>query len=135
MSQSFDVRTSCFAFGSVVAADVPLPLKYFPASGGAVSLVEVYFTAATAGTLGTLYLLSGSCATGATLGTAANCATLGTIGGDTDGTGGYAALVPYKFVLESPAVIPAGHWLAVSSNLAWNELTNNIMSIAYVRGR
>jgi len=132
MANSFDVQVANIMLAGTLGDGDPSPLIHFPASGGAVTILEVQYTVATAD------LIAGTCILGygtpvATNGSILPLATLGTSFGTGGGT--FPALSPVTVDLTTlPCVVPAGNWLTFAVGTL-PDACQSWVTLAWVAGR
>jgi len=129
MAESFDVKTLSIALpGTGNIAGTGIPLVHFPASAGAVTILEAHLSAATAMTHGTTWLYYGTPV--AANGTIVPVATIGTA------IGTVGALSPVTITLTaSPCVVPADRWLCIRVQTNVAAAAQSKVNICYVLGR
>jgi hypothetical protein len=129
MAESFDVKSISIALpGTGNIAATAIPLVHFPAGGGAVTILEAQFHAATAMTHGTVNLFYGTPV--AANGTIVPVATIGTA----VGTSG--ALSPVSITLTAtPCIVPADRWLCIRVQTNVAAAAQSRVNLCYVTGR
>jgi hypothetical protein len=131
MAESFDVKSISIALpGTGNIAATAIPLVHFPASGGAVTILEAQISAATAMTHGTVNLFYGT--------PVAADGTIVPIAGGTIGTavGTTGALSPVSITLTAtPCIVPANRWLCVRVQTNVAAAAQSRVNICYVTGR
>ena len=129
MSENFDVKSIMIPILGTPGADVGYPLIHFPAKGGAVTILEAFFSCATAETHSTINLFYGTLL--AAGGTLVPVATIGTA----IGTCGAISEVAITLT-ASPCVVPANNWLGINAHTTWGLVANqSSVHIVYVTGR
>jgi hypothetical protein len=129
MAESFDVKSVAISLpGTGNIGATAIPLLHFPASGGAVTILEMQLSCATAMAHGSVNVFYGTPV--AADGTIVPIATIATAVGTT------GALKPVSITLTaSPCIVPADRWLCIRVTTAVAAAAQSKFHICYVLGR